>query len=104
MAVRVFLYRGISSKIATTSRTTYNSNNFVDFNSCWPVDRKFFCERRSAMAISEWRRRKGNDTWHFCKNCSNWPTAAESEIKYTKPTTGELCNECKAKQSNGDCK
>jgi hypothetical protein len=55
------------------------------------------------MVLSEWRRRKGHDTWHFCKNCSNWPTASESDISYTKPSTGEFCNECKAKQSNGEC-
>jgi len=51
---------------------------------------------------SIWRRRKGNDTWHFCRNCSNWPTSNYDD-KSTKPTTGELCNECLAKKANGNC-
>lgn len=49
-----------------------------------------------------WRRRKGNDTWHFCRNCSNWPTYGYDE-QYTKPASGELCNECKAKKAAGNC-
>lgn len=49
-----------------------------------------------------YRRRKDKDTWHFCKNCSNWPTTNYVE-QSTKPTTGELCNECRAKEANGTC-
>ena len=53
---------------------------------------------------STWRKKKGgSDTWHFCSNCSNWPTSNYDE-KTTKPTTGELCNECKAKKANGTCR
>lgn len=50
-----------------------------------------------------YRKRKGYDTWHWCRNCSNWPTANFDE-KTTKPTSGEYCNECKAKQKAGDCR
>lgn len=52
---------------------------------------------------SNYRRRKGNDTWHFCSNCSNWPTLSYDE-QSTKPTTGEFCNECQAKRNAGTCK
>jgi hypothetical protein len=48
------------------------------------------------------KRTGGNDTWHFCRNCSNWPTAGYDE-KQVQPTTGELCNECKGKRSSGTC-
>jgi hypothetical protein len=51
---------------------------------------------------SQYRRRKGSDTWHFCSNCSNWPTS-DYETSYTKPTTGELCDQCKAKKDAGNC-
>ena len=46
------------------------------------------------------RKRIGTDTWHFCKNCSNWPTSG-----YTEGTgsSGEKCNECMAKQRSGNC-
>lgn len=50
-----------------------------------------------------YRRRKGKDTWHFCSNCSNWPTYDYDE-QHSKPTTGELCNECKAKKKDDDCR
>ena len=52
---------------------------------------------------STYRRRKGGyDTWHFCSNCSNWPTS-NYDSQSSKPTTGELCNECKSKRSNNNC-
>jgi hypothetical protein len=50
-----------------------------------------------------YRRRKGHDAWHFCRNCPNWPTS-DYEERTTKPTSGEQCNTCMAKQRNGDCK
>ena len=51
-----------------------------------------------------YRKRESNDTWHFCKNCSNWPTTQPYKEQDAKPTTGEFCNECLAKDRNGDCK
>ena len=30
----------------------------------------------------EWHKRKGTDTWHFCTNCTNWPTS-DYEVSYT---------------------
>jgi len=49
-----------------------------------------------------YRRRKGGDTWHFCKNCSTWPITDYVE-QVSKPTTGELCNACLAKEKAGNC-
>lgn len=48
------------------------------------------------------KRKGGNDTWHFCSNCSNWPTH-DYDTRPDKPTTGEFCNECLAKQKAGNC-
>jgi hypothetical protein len=50
----------------------------------------------------KYRRKNGSDTWHFCTNCSKWPTSDYVE-RDTKPTTGELDNECMAKDNNGTC-
>jgi hypothetical protein len=44
------------------------------------------------------RKRRGNDTVHFCRNCSNWPTT-----DYVESSSGEQCNECKSKKANGTC-
>ena len=51
-----------------------------------------------------YRRRSGHDTWHFCRNCHLWPTVDYIErTQLTPPTTGELCNHCRAKVSLGFC-
>jgi len=50
-----------------------------------------------------YRKRKGTDTWHFCSNCSNWPTTGYDE-QSAKPSSGEFCNECLAKQKAGNCR
>ena len=46
--------------------------------------------------VAEYRRRNDSGTWHWYRNCSNWPTGLDIEIKYRKPTSGELCNECRS--------
>lgn len=53
--------------------------------------------------MPQYRRRKGTDAWHWCTNCSNWPTS-DYETSATKPTSGELDNECKAKEKAGTCR
>ncbi|MBB5730740.1 hypothetical protein [Sphingomonas prati] len=49
-----------------------------------------------------YRRNKTSDTWHFCRNCTLWPTTNVVE-QSGKPTTGELCNQCRSKDSAGNC-
>lgn len=52
-----------------------------------------------------YRRGKGHDVWHWCKNCSTWPTSDyEENISTSRPTAGELCNECCEQQSAGNCR
>jgi hypothetical protein len=56
--------------------------------------------------MATYRRRIGSDTWHWCRNCSNWPTGrpgVDYEEQHTRPTTGELDNECRAKEQSGSC-
>jgi hypothetical protein len=50
-------------------------------------------------------RKKGSDTWHWCKNCSNYPTGpdVDSIITPGRPSYGELDNECKDKEKDGTC-
>jgi hypothetical protein len=49
-----------------------------------------------------YRRKKGKDAWHWCRNCNNWPTS-DYEQQPDKPKSGELCNECRGKEANGNC-
>lgn len=57
--------------------------------------------------MPEYRKRKtGSDTWHWCKNCPNWPTSdydSEWHSGKERPKTGELDNTCKSKEDNGTC-
>jgi Protein of unknown function (DUF2442) len=50
-----------------------------------------------------YRRQHGKDTWHFCSNCSFWPTSGY-DTSNSRPTSGELCNECQSRQSADDCR
>lgn len=45
-----------------------------------------------------YRKKSNRDTWHWHDTCSNWPTADYS-TSTSKPSSGELCNQCKAKSS-----
>jgi len=44
----------------------------------------------------EYRRREGSDTWHWRRDCHNWPKKGYTRSP-RKPSSGELDNECKAK-------
>jgi hypothetical protein len=52
---------------------------------------------------STYRRRHGYDAWHFCSNCSKWPTSDYDE-RTSRPTTSELCYECQSKRRNNICR
>lgn len=60
-------------------------------------------KRKEVISMPVYRRKKNSDTWHWCTNCSNWPTDNYDE-SYTKPSSGELCNECKSKEMTGTCR
>ena len=56
----------------------------------------------SQAPTGSYRRKKGSDTWHWCRNCSSWPTSGYEE-SIASPANGELCNECRAKEVAGSC-
>jgi hypothetical protein len=51
--------------------------------------------------MAEYRRTKGTDTWHWCRNCSNDPKA-NYDKRDTRPDY-DLCNQCKSKEGAGSC-
>ncbi len=56
--------------------------------------------RRYTMAL--YRKRKDSDTWHWCTNCTNWPTANYDERR-TKPRNGKLDPQCQSKANKRAC-
>jgi hypothetical protein len=52
-----------------------------------------------------YRRRKGSDVWHWCRNRSNWPTSDYDEVTTRdRPSSGELDNQCRRLERDGDCR
>lgn len=50
-----------------------------------------------------YRRLKDRDVWHYMPSCQHWPSAEQVEVgsaveRDKKPTSGELCDECQAKE------
>jgi len=51
-------------------------------------------------------RAPGSDTWHWCRNCTEYPTQIADSITLPdeeRPSGGELHSECKAKEGDGNC-
>jgi hypothetical protein len=53
--------------------------------------------------MAAYRKRQNRDVWHWCTNCAQWPKQAGYDERKRKPTTGELCNQCRSKEARGDC-
>ena len=47
---------------------------------------------------------KGSVAWHYCANCSDWPTLGFTEVESAGvPGGGHACAECQAKERAGKC-
>jgi hypothetical protein len=56
--------------------------------------------RRSPTMQGPYRRKIKSQTWHWCKNCPEWPTG-NFETRPARPTSGKLCAECQVKEAAG---
>jgi CheY-like chemotaxis protein len=50
-----------------------------------------------------YRRQNGSEIWHWCGNCSTWPTTGEFEQANFLPAGAEVCNECWIRNQDGAC-
>jgi CheY-like chemotaxis protein len=48
------------------------------------------------------RRKRGQEVWHFCENCTTWP-AADYDEQNSVRRYHELCNECCVKSQLATC-
>lgn len=53
--------------------------------------------------MANYRRKRSSDTWHWCSNCTEYPESDYLEHP-SKPSSGELCDQCKAKEKAGNCR
>jgi hypothetical protein len=44
----------------------------------------------------------GSDTWHWCRNCSHYPSNPAK--KTTTRPRWDLCEQCKSKERDGTCR
>jgi hypothetical protein len=51
-----------------------------------------------------YRRDPASQTWHFCSNCSQWPTGSDYVFSADLPGDYAICNECIVKNQTGECK
>ena len=52
----------------------------------------------------EYRRTLQSKTWHFCRNCPDWPSELNLVIS-TKPLAdARVCSECLGVRERGQCK
>jgi len=46
---------------------------------------------------------KGSSQYHWCKNCSDYPSSSNiASTRATRPD-GYLCDQCRAKERNNNC-
>ncbi|HIJ07744.1 TPA: hypothetical protein HA274_00070 [Candidatus Bathyarchaeota archaeon] len=43
------------------------------------------------------------DRWHWCGNCTQYPMYIYQKTS-SKPSSSELCEQCKVKEENGNCR
>lgn len=49
-----------------------------------------------------YRRLRTSEIWHWCRNCSHWPSA-NYETSHSDPDRGRLCRECRTKKEKDTC-
>jgi hypothetical protein len=51
------------------------------------------------------RKRSDSDTWHFCVNCFDWPTAdyAEKWVEEIRVTGASICIKCQMREQEEKC-
>jgi hypothetical protein len=61
----------------------------------------------SVMGIADltvsFSRTPRGETWHFCANCSQWPTQPDCIISTRAPDDYAMCNECLVRHRTGEC-
>lgn len=57
------------------------------------------------ITVPTYRRHTDSEKWHFCTNCSTWPTEQYIEIHHPEYLLhGSLCLECITKRHFGECR
>jgi hypothetical protein len=60
-------------------------------------------EGELGIVAMEYRREPASQTWHFCSNCSQWPSGFDFIVSQSLPDGCQMCNECAAKNQQGEC-
>jgi class 3 adenylate cyclase len=89
-------YVGVN-KLVTTIKKRKKANMKLP-----PTGGRKMANRR--LLIYNYVRKINSDTWHWCRNCSLYPTGQDVEIHHGRPSSGELCKECHSQNMEGTCR
>jgi hypothetical protein len=62
--------------------------------------------REEASGIPTYVQAPGKDTWHWCRNCNNYPVSVGQRVTLhskDRPGSGGLCKTCLGKEGNRTC-
>jgi hypothetical protein len=61
-------------------------------------------EGKERDAMTYRRRKEVYDAWHWCHNCTRYPTDDFIEVTLRDPPTrGELCDQCQERERGKNC-
>jgi hypothetical protein len=61
-------------------------------------------DKKEVAFMVVYRRKEDSQTWHWCSNCSQYPTGQDIIKRQSRPEYGQFCEECTVKEQTGDCK
>jgi uncharacterized protein (DUF433 family) len=105
-AALAYYYDNQAALEAEIERRWQEANALANEISDSPLRQKLLALRKARTkgqsSVLVYRRGKGHETWHWCRNCSTWPTN-DYEESSSRPTAGEFCNQCHGKQRAETC-
>lgn len=75
-----------------------NSEERTDLENKLASDLEAPAKFRAFKSMVDFRRRQDSETWHWSKECPNYPKEKDILIKHIKPEAVFLCEDCNEKE------
>jgi len=61
-------------------------------------------DKRGHGITTEYRRKKGESVWHFCKNCPGWPDEVDGyDVRLDEQVPSDVDRQCEEIEEDGNC-
>jgi len=75
-----------------------------DIHTCLRCHGKGKIDKRGHGITTEYRRKKGENVWHFCKNCPGWPDEPEGyDVRLDEQVPNDVDRQCEEIEEDGNC-